>query len=576
MEPSATSLRIAAFPKGKDIWRIDWFGPIAFPDRLTRRRHPSVLVYLSKVVAPSPLENTSVLLQPDSTQPSGHQVKRWVSVGTTLLLRIGDLWQDQTLVARPTYEEAAFENITIDRDHVSLVKAGLSFDDGKFLLPLAQHPWHINNTHSYCVRVALPDDRFMVVPCMELVRFYLGSSSELISRLFAPPLARNSLHGKVYISQRGRMSLELAERIPKASAEDVARIAGSDAAWRAAALVSSSCLKASTAGRDIYPQAVFPFEGVTTLQAVGKWLPQGEAEQGTFLVYQLRSCSHPLPFQSLHYRQNRGISQALAKNSSDTPKAQGARPQRTAAQSKTSTLQEHDASSTLAPATRAVTGRRRFPDLDHKFIQAERQTPSASPPPATHAGSAQSVPDMAVGQPGSQQRIRPVSLVDVRARAQADAPNFLRLVISAMEEIDGMEMRLLQAQDQDAWTMPPALLADDDGVIRDQVLFYDHGRRTKPRRIASIVASKDGVHAALTIAEGNTPVLQFNRLTIAEALDPTPRCLRLARRFNYGGSQESTFVLDSPGGAKHLKDWLLFRFTGLIQKQTICTSKASD
>lgn len=575
MEPSTTPPRIAAFPKGKDIWRIDWFGPIAFPDRLTRQRHPSVLVYLSKVVAPSPLEDTSVLLRPDSTQPAGQQAKKWVSVGTTLLLRIGDLWQDQTLVARPTYEEATFEDLMIDRDHVSLVKAGLSFDDGKFLLPLTQHPWHINNTHSYCVRVALPDDRFMVVPCMELVRFYFGSSSELISRLFAPPLARSSLHGKAYISQRGHMSLELAERIPKASAEDVARIAGSDAAWRAAALVPSSCLKASTAGRDIYPQAIFPFEGETTLQVVGKWLPQGDTEQGTFLAYQLRSCSHPFPFQSLHYRQNRGISQVLPKSNADTPTAQGARPQRAAAQPKTSTLQEHDASSTLAPTTRAVTGRRRFPDLDHKFIVAERQTPNALPPPAAHAGSAPSVPDMAVGLPGSQQRIRPVSLVDVRARPQADAPNFLRLVISAVEQIDGMEMRLLQGQDHDAWTIPPTLLADDDGVIRDQVLFYDHGRRTKTRRIASIVASKDGVHAALTIAEGNTPILQFNRLTIAEALDPTPRCLRLARRFNYGGSQEFTFVLDSPEGAKLLKDWLLFRFSRLIRQQAARTPKAS-
>lgn len=568
MEPSATPLRIASFPKGKDIWRIDWFGPIAFPERLTRRRHPSVLVYLSKVVAPSPVENTSVLLQPDSTRPASQQVKRWVSVGTTLLLRIGDLWQDQTLVARPAYEEATFEGITIDRDHVSLVKAGLSFDDGKFLLPLAQHPWHINNTHSYCVRVALPDDRFMVVPCMELVRFYFGSSSELISRLFAPPLARSSLHGKAQISQRGRMSLELAERIPKASAEDVARIAGSDVAWRAAALVASSCLKASTAGRDIYPQAIFPFEGESTLQVVGKWLPQGDTEQATFLVYQLRSCSHPFPFQSLHFRQSRSTSQAMARSCPGTSTAEGSRPQRAAAQPKTSTLQEHDASSTLAPATRAVTGRRRFPDLDHKFIQAERQTSNASPPVA-HAGSAPAVNDMAVGLPGSQRRIRPVSLVDVKAKARAEAPDFLRLVISVLEEIDGIETHLLQVQDEDDWTIPPTLLADDDGVISEQVLFYGHGRKAKPRRIASIVASKDGVHAALTIVEGNAPALQFNRLSAAEALDPTSRCLRLARHFSYSGLHAFTFVFDSPGGAEHLKGWLRFHFSRLIRQQAI-------
>lgn len=222
-------MRIDAFPKGKDIWRIDWFGPIAFPDRMARRRQPSVLVYLSKVVASSLIENPSALLQPNCTLPASQQAKRWVSVGTTLLLRIGDLWQNQTLVARPGYEQAIFENVTINREQTSLVKAGLSSDAGSFLLPLAHHPWHLNNTHSYCVRVALPDDRFLVVPCMELVRFYFGSSSELISRLFAPPLTRSKLHHKSFLTQKGFMSLELAERIPRASADDIARIAGSDA-----------------------------------------------------------------------------------------------------------------------------------------------------------------------------------------------------------------------------------------------------------------------------------------------------------------------------------------------------------
>lgn len=108
-----------------------------------------------------------------------------------------------------------------------------------------------------------------------------------------------------------------------------------------------------------------------------------------------------------------------------------------------------------------------------------------------------------------------------------------------------MEMHLLQVQDQDGWTIPPTLLADDDGVIRDQVLFYGH--RVKPRRIASIVASKDGAHAALTIVEGSTPALQFNRLTAADALDRTTRCLRFARHFSYSGFAAFTCVFDSQG-----------------------------
>jgi hypothetical protein len=101
------------------------------------------------------LETPAVLLQPDSTSSAHYQTKRWVSVGTMMLLRIGDLWQNQTLIARPGYEQETFKGLLIDRDHVTLIKAGVSFEDGCFLLPLAQHPWHLNNTHSYCTCVEL-------------------------------------------------------------------------------------------------------------------------------------------------------------------------------------------------------------------------------------------------------------------------------------------------------------------------------------------------------------------------------------------------------------------------------------
>lgn len=59
-------------------------------------------------------------------------------------------------------------------------------------------------------------------------------------------------------------TLALAAGIVRASAHDVARIAFSEVAWRAALLVSKSCLRASVRGADIYPQGVFPFEGRTT------------------------------------------------------------------------------------------------------------------------------------------------------------------------------------------------------------------------------------------------------------------------------------------------------------------------
>lgn len=58
-----------------------------------------------------------------------------MSVGTTMPLRIGDLWQNQCLVAKPAYEVEEFRELQLDRDSVHVIKAGSSFDDGTFLLP---------------------------------------------------------------------------------------------------------------------------------------------------------------------------------------------------------------------------------------------------------------------------------------------------------------------------------------------------------------------------------------------------------------------------------------------------------
>jgi hypothetical protein len=173
--------RIAVFPPGTATLRVDWFGSISFPDRSTRSTQPSVRVYFSEVADPE--------AGVDSTQPAPvagpvRRLARHVSIGTTMLLRIGDLWRNQVLVAKPVYELEEFRHVQIDRDTVQVVKAGSSFDDGSFLLPRSEHPGHMANTHSYCVKVALDDGRLLVIPAMELIRFYFGSSSSLLATLF--------------------------------------------------------------------------------------------------------------------------------------------------------------------------------------------------------------------------------------------------------------------------------------------------------------------------------------------------------------------------------------------------------
>jgi hypothetical protein len=294
---------ISALAKGDSSWRIDWFGDLAFPNRLLRRTQPSLLVHLSKVLDDRFHSDPSVLLSPDSTTPARFQRKVWISVGTLPLLGIGDVWREGKLEASPDYQRECFADLLIDESSVHLIKAGLNLEDQGFLLPLSEHPWHLNCTHSYCVMVNLSDGRRMIIPCVELIQFYFGSSSGLIRNLFLPPLQRQDLYlDSKFNPLTKRLVLELADKVSGASAADIGRMHLDPVAWRAALHVGTSALKASVSGQTVYPQGFFPFEGRTTLVASGKWLSFGDRSNATFIVYQLRSCSHPFPFRSLRYR----------------------------------------------------------------------------------------------------------------------------------------------------------------------------------------------------------------------------------------------------------------------------------
>ncbi len=137
-------LYVAAFPNDDAYWRIDWIGEVAYPDRYTRRTHPSVLVYLSRVTNSSFQADPLVLLDPNSTDPAKSQTRIWVSVGTLVILRIGDIWHRQTLLMSPDYIRESFEKLSVTRTSTDLIKAGLNPDKSGFLIPISEHPWHMN------------------------------------------------------------------------------------------------------------------------------------------------------------------------------------------------------------------------------------------------------------------------------------------------------------------------------------------------------------------------------------------------------------------------------------------------
>jgi hypothetical protein len=500
--------RISALPTGPNFWRIDWFGDIAYPDRSNRRKQPSVFVHLSRVKDERFRNDPSVLLSPDCTAPAQFQKRAWISIGTLPLLRIGDIWRDGQLDGRPDYELEEFKNIQIDAKTTTLIKAGLNIGEAGFLLPLAEHPWHLQCTQSYCAMVNLPDGKRLIIPCMELIRFYFGSSSNLLSTLFIPPLNRKSLYSTASFDARSKhLFLQLAEKISGASAADIGRLHLSPLAWRAVAVVGASLLKASVAQQPIYPQALFPFEGETTLFAAGKWLSFAGQPGATFLVYNLRSCEHPFPFRSLSYKITGGHAKPERPiEDSDQSRAQ---PMRAAARdAQDQPLVERDASNNLAPRTRTYRVEPRFPDLTPKPIWKSRTlTHTEWLEKLDRRHNTAAVKNGAVGAPGSERRIRPIDfslLSKINPSYFEKAPEFLRSTVQELCALEDVTVELLTESDDDGWTVPISVIADEDGEIDPRLFTQIDDEHLRLRRVSAFSLKRADKLLCLVVFE-STP-----------------------------------------------------------------------
>lgn len=347
-------------------WRIDWFGEVGYPGHIRRYAQPSIKVSLSPLRC-DPAKHAALLLS-DSTDHQ-HQHETWAPIAALPMLAIGDLWRAGQQMVSPDYQVEIFKDLAINPDSVAFVKAGLALEE-HFLLPLSHHPWHRHHTQSYCVAVSLGEQRRLLVPCAEIIRFYFGSSSNFLQRLFTAPLSHESFWTYKHLNSANRhLHLVLANRLSGLSAPDIGRIAESKFAWRAAAGIYASCQKATAAGYPAYPYTGFPFEGTTDVVASGLWLPFDNQENATFLAYRLRSCTHPFPFRSLSYEaSDRKARYGTGGNSGTGGKIFS----RSSAYGQKSEAADTDPGASRAQRVGALTVPHRFPDLLRKQVWREK------------------------------------------------------------------------------------------------------------------------------------------------------------------------------------------------------------
>jgi hypothetical protein len=405
------------------------------------------------------------------------------------LLTVGDLWQSGRLLASPDYVVETFNGLRIEPGTTDFVKAGLAIDE-KFLIPLNVHPWHRPHTQAYCVLVECGDGRRLLVPCVEIIRFYFGSSGNLVQRLFSAPLAKETLcSSKSFNPADHHMHLVLAAGLSGASASDIGRIAGSPPAWRSAAGIHASCQKAAASGMPAYPYTGFPFEGDTNLVASGVFLPFGEEHAATFLAYRLRSCSHAFPFRSLSYETPRRADRRTRSGKGNSDQASAWRVVQRTAHAQTV---HDDPSARKSQRSRIFTAKHRFPDLLHKPVWKEK-IEGFENNDVFLLRSDGSIEQVAFGEPGGSSEATGIDATvqtesGVQPPKRPSLPRFVRKALAQVRRdvaATGDHDATVRVICPEGRSFPVFFLptvVDEDGVIAPELLFSDETGGVRQRR----------------------------------------------------------------------------------------------
>lgn len=502
------------------IWRLDWFGECTYPSRVQRYAQPSLKVVLSSLRCdPSDL---SVLPLPNSTDHQ-HPHEAWIPISALPLLVIGDLWQQGHQIASPDYQTESFKGLRISPETTSFVKAGLAIDE-HFLLPLSQHPWHRLHTQSYCVAVTLGSGGRLLVPCVEIIRFYFGSSSNFLQRLFTAPLTTNALWtSKRFNPANKHLHLVLANRLSGVSAADIGRIAENKCAWRSAAGIFASCQKASAQRHPAYPYTGFPFEGTTNLEASGIWLPFGERENATFLAYRLRSCSHPFPFTSLSYE---AADRNIRHGTTGGDKAESKKFSHGRAKVKNEAA-DVDPGSNKTQRTSSFYSQHRFPDLARK--QVWREKIEAMPKADVYLRRADgSLEQVAFGEGDGYSEIAGMNAAQSVKEGSISLPRFVQAglkIIAKTPEYSRSDAQVkpvcLPGKTNPVFSLP--VVIDENGEIASDLLFIGVDGSTRQRHACFVeVCTHAMPQRYLVIIEGCTrtaepEILATTRVEMAEA-----------------------------------------------------------
>ena len=288
-------------------WRIDCLGPLSYMNGPELVSQPTISVALSQATkAPNKQTAAGANFTLTRNQRNGS-----VPIAMLPVLEVGDFWSKNRPTLYPDYEKFSVSLAGEHVQHATTVYLGdvapwskrtPPDEKPEFLLPYNQHPYHKSFTRGFAELIRTSDDIQLLIPHWEIIRFYFGSSTQLIESLFDVRATLNDLFDeeKSVAEANRHAHIHLRANLPYASAGDVARICFCPRARHAVTALRNSLIAQSANGTPVYPKTKLPISGPTVLDMVGKRISYQNGTQG-FICYKLTACHASFPFSSLSY-----------------------------------------------------------------------------------------------------------------------------------------------------------------------------------------------------------------------------------------------------------------------------------
>jgi hypothetical protein len=296
--------RIKEFPADDSYWRIDWFGAIERNPNVPSE--PYVQIIISPLMQNEDIHSSAKKLASTHVTAYSDQRVIKIGVGQLPLVSIGSIWLNGYCQSVKAGKSEYINNLLIN-DRTIRIIPGNHKEEGKNLIPY--DAYRIGKGFmANLIAVERDNDPFgLIIPVMELIRFYYAVSTDMAHIIFSGDLKHqpnNILNPEKcgFLEEENRCILHLRQHLSNEDGWVIGRILSCEEAWQGATLPHDTMMRDSLNTKFSHPESFFPFSGLTNLKVRGKYIKAQDSRSKSgwrYLVLGIEHCSAPFPFDNL-------------------------------------------------------------------------------------------------------------------------------------------------------------------------------------------------------------------------------------------------------------------------------------